>query len=296
LGGNHRLLLYSIVYSSPWGPHPNGFLSWDSQVGVSKFPQLGLPQLRGRITSCADLQLQWGLKKSYTPCREISNGMLHIACTSRNRVDSRLLMVGSQTTSLTFGLPFGHNLCFRCPNGQCKPILDIYVSINFQWYKRLFKVMGFDCYNCTLKIRESIWDSNSQHGSSLGSVRVHSLTLFALLGTCDATLGSFSWPVTLHPLAVVASPRLRLRHLGSVNSYLGKFPNFNFFFFWWVESGSLTTKKELWHVIEPKIDAFNIIIIIVKIQPKDIRFFLLWDICGGWWEFYGSWCFLVHGC
>jgi hypothetical protein len=36
-----------------------------------------------------------------------------------------------------------------------------------------------------LKIRESFRDSNSQHGNSLGSVRVHSLTVFALPGACD---------------------------------------------------------------------------------------------------------------
>jgi hypothetical protein len=45
LGGSHHLPLYSIVYNSPRGPHPNDFLSWDSQVGVLKFPQLGLLQL-----------------------------------------------------------------------------------------------------------------------------------------------------------------------------------------------------------------------------------------------------------
>jgi hypothetical protein len=42
-------------------------------------------------------------------------------------------------------------------------------------------------YNRALKILESIWDSNSHVGSSLGSVRVHSLTFFALLGACDVT-------------------------------------------------------------------------------------------------------------
>ncbi len=41
--------------------------------------------------------------------------------------------------------------------------------------------MGFDPCNRALKIWESIWESNSKHWSSLGSVRVHSLTLFALL-------------------------------------------------------------------------------------------------------------------
>ncbi len=58
-------------------------------------------------------------------------------------------------------LSFGHNLCFRCPNGQCEPTLDICTSIAFQWYKKLFKEMGFDPCNCALKIWESIWDSNS---------------------------------------------------------------------------------------------------------------------------------------
>ncbi len=73
--------------------------------------------------------------------------------------------------------------------------------------------MGFNPCNCALKIQESIWDCNSYNGSSLRSVRVHSLTLFALPGACDVTLGSFSWPATLQPLALVASPKLRLRHL-----------------------------------------------------------------------------------
>jgi hypothetical protein len=50
--------------------------------------------------------------------------------------------------------------------------------------------MGFDPCNRAMKIQESIWDSNSQHGSSLGSVKVHSLTLFALPGVCDVTPGS----------------------------------------------------------------------------------------------------------
>jgi hypothetical protein len=31
LGGSHHLPPYNILYTSPRGPHPNGFLSWDSQ-------------------------------------------------------------------------------------------------------------------------------------------------------------------------------------------------------------------------------------------------------------------------
>jgi hypothetical protein len=104
--------------------------------------------------------------------------MSHVACMPGNWVDSRLLVIGSQTASLTLDISFGHNLCFKCPNGLCKPIIDIYASIVFQWFKELFKAMGFDPCNCALKIWKSIWDSNSEHGSSFGSVRVHSLTLF----------------------------------------------------------------------------------------------------------------------
>jgi hypothetical protein len=151
----------------------------------------------GRITSHVDLWLRWGLKQSCIPRRKLYNSMLHVACTQVNQVNSRLLVVGSQTINLTHDLSFGHNLYFRCSNGRCEPNLDIYTSINFQWYKKLFKVMGFDPCNCAMKVWESIWDFNSQHGSSLGSVRVHALTLFALLGACDVTPWYSSWPTTL---------------------------------------------------------------------------------------------------
>jgi hypothetical protein len=136
--------------------------------------------------------------------------MLRFTCTHGNWVDSQLLVVGNQIVNLTRSLSFGHNLCFRCPNGQCKPILDN-ASITFQWSKELFKAMSFDPCNHVLKIWESFWDSNSQRGSSFGSVKVHSLTFFALLRACEMTPKSPSWPATLQPLALVVSPRLGLR-------------------------------------------------------------------------------------
>jgi len=106
-------------------------------MGVPKFPKLGLPQLWGPITLHANLLLRWGLKQSCSPCWDLFNGMLHTTYTQGNWVDSRLLMIGSQTTNLTPDFSFGHNLCIRCPNGSCEPILDIYVSIIFQWYKEI---------------------------------------------------------------------------------------------------------------------------------------------------------------
>jgi hypothetical protein len=53
--------------------------------------------------------------------------------------------------------------------------------------------------------------TNSQHGSSLGSVRVHSLTLFALPGACDMTPGSTYRPTTSQPPCLGREPRLGLR-------------------------------------------------------------------------------------
>jgi hypothetical protein len=125
LGGSHHLPPYSILCTSPRGPHPNDILSWDSQVGVPKLPKLGLPRLWGPITLRADLGLRWSLKQSCSPRQELFKSASHTICTQVNWVDSWLLVVGSQTAHLTLDLSFGHNLCFRCPNGWCEPILDI---------------------------------------------------------------------------------------------------------------------------------------------------------------------------
>jgi len=103
--------------------------------------------------------------------------MLHAACMQVNWVDSWFLMVGSQIVKLTPDLSFGHNLCFRCSNGWYEPILNIYVSITFQWYKELFNPLGFDPCNGSLNIWESTGISTPQNGSSIGSVRAYSLTL-----------------------------------------------------------------------------------------------------------------------
>jgi hypothetical protein len=138
LGGSHHLPLYSILCASPWGPHPNGILSRDSQMEALKFPKLGLLRLWGPITLCANLRLRWGLKQSCSLHQNLFNNMSHATYTQGNWVDSWLLRVGSQTANLTPDLSFSHNLCFKCPNGSCEPILNIYVSITFQWYKKTF--------------------------------------------------------------------------------------------------------------------------------------------------------------
>jgi hypothetical protein len=82
-------------------------------------------------------------------------------------------VVGIQIANLTPGPSFDHNLCFKCPNGSWKPILDIYVLIFFQWYKKLFNPMGFDPWNHFLKIQESIGTPTPK----VGVWRFNSLTL-----------------------------------------------------------------------------------------------------------------------
>jgi hypothetical protein len=136
-------------------------------MGVPKFPKLGVLQLCGPITLCANLRLRWGLKQSCSLRQELFNEMWNVTYTQGNWVDSRLLVVGSQIGNLTLDLSFGHNLCFKCPNGSCELILDMYVSIFFQWYKKLFNSMGFDPCNCSLKIWESIGSPTSKVGAHL---------------------------------------------------------------------------------------------------------------------------------
>ncbi len=43
LGGSHHLPPYSILCTSPQGPHPNGFLSQDSQRGGPETTRVGTP-------------------------------------------------------------------------------------------------------------------------------------------------------------------------------------------------------------------------------------------------------------
>jgi hypothetical protein len=119
--GKPHLPPYSIFYAWPWDQHPKVILSQDSQVGVPKFPKLGLPRFWSPITLCADLRFRWGLKKNFSHGQQVSNSMLHATCTQGNQGDSRLLVVRSQIVNLTLDFSFGHNLFFRYPNGSCKP-------------------------------------------------------------------------------------------------------------------------------------------------------------------------------
>ncbi len=175
-GGSHHLPPYSILCISPSHLHPNGIFFQDFQSGVSKLSRFRLPGLWAFITFCFNLRLGRGLKQTCSSPWELSKGVLHSTCTHRDRVDSRLLVVRSQTTNLTPGPSFNHNLCCKCPNGSCEVISDIYTSRPFQWYKKHFYKKCFDPCNGVL----NFWESSSPIFESVSG----DLTLPSKWGSC----------------------------------------------------------------------------------------------------------------
>jgi hypothetical protein len=148
--------------------------------------------------------------------------MFHTTNTQGNRVHSWLLMVGSQICNLTHGPSFGHNLCFRCPNGSCEPILDIYVPRDFQWYKGLLNPLNFDPCNRLFKIWKSTGTPIPKMKAPLGVWGFIPSHCFTFPGACGVTLGLPSWPATLQALNLIVSPRLGLQHLymSTLNQFL----------------------------------------------------------------------------
>jgi hypothetical protein len=131
-----------------------------------------------------------------------------------NRGDSRLLVVRSQFGNLTPDPSFDHNMCFRCPNGSCEPILDTFQELsNDVRNSSIWWV--FDPYNRSLKIWESIETPTPKMGITRECGRTilplsHTLNL---PGTWSVTPGLHSWPAPLQAFALVASPRLGLRQI-----------------------------------------------------------------------------------
>jgi hypothetical protein len=95
-------------------------------------PGFRLPGLWDFVAPRPDLRLGRGLNQTCSPQKELSNAMSHSRFGCREEVDSGLLVVESQTASLTPGPSFAHNLGCRCPNDQFEAILDIYTSRTFQ--------------------------------------------------------------------------------------------------------------------------------------------------------------------
>ncbi len=86
-------------------------------------------------------------------------------------------------------------------------------SKNFQWYKEFFNPMGFDAYNRSLKIQESIGTSTPKMGAHLGVWRFIPSHPPTLLRAWNVIPGLHYWPAPLQALVLVTSPRLRLWHI-----------------------------------------------------------------------------------
>jgi hypothetical protein len=189
------------------------FLCRDSRVGVPKSRPTGLLGLWSPITRRANVESKYGLKQSRSSRQELSNGMWHVVCSQVFWVDSWLFLVGNQTGNLTPGPSFGHNLCFRCPNEQCEPILDIYVPRAFQWYKERHNPLSFDPSNRSLKFRESTGTPSPKVGVALGVWGLTPSHSPTLPGVYDVTPRLPLSPHPCNPFASVASPKLGLRQL-----------------------------------------------------------------------------------
>jgi hypothetical protein len=116
---------------------------------------VGFPRLWELITPDCEVWSQQGLNQTCSPRRDPFNDVLHSQFGGQEEVDSRLLVVESQIVNLTSGPSFAHNLGYRCPNGQCEAIFDIYASRPFQWHQEHINARCFGHCCRTLNIQES---------------------------------------------------------------------------------------------------------------------------------------------
>jgi hypothetical protein len=127
-------------------------------------------------------------------------------------------VVGSQNWqtpgSSTPGPSFAHNLCFRCPNEQCEPILDIYASRAFHWYKERNKPLSFDPSNHSLKFWESTETPSPKVGVALGVWRLTPSHSLALLGVFNVTPRLPLGPHPCNPFCLGREPKARVATVG----------------------------------------------------------------------------------
>ncbi len=88
-------------------------------------------------------------------------------------------------------------------------------SKGFQMVRGKFPSNEFQLLQLPSKDSGLHQDSNSQSGSSLGSVGVHFFTISYTSGSMKCDFWAHSWPVPWQALALVASPRLGLQQFES---------------------------------------------------------------------------------
>jgi hypothetical protein len=119
-----------IVFSASlhWGYIQMALFPGTPKLESRNYPETvlgGVPGLWELITPDFQVWSRRGLNQSCSPRRDLSNALSHSPFGGPEEVDSRILVVGSQTASLIPGPSFTHNLGDRCPNGQCEAIFDI---------------------------------------------------------------------------------------------------------------------------------------------------------------------------
>jgi hypothetical protein len=121
-------------------------------------------------------------------------------------------VVGSQIDTLIHNISLCHNSCYKYSNGSCKPILDIYISRSFQWYKELLNPMILAHSNRSLKIWKSIETLTPKVETHLGMSRLIPSRFPTFLGVWMWLLGCILDLHLFMPLVLVMSPRLGLWH------------------------------------------------------------------------------------
>jgi hypothetical protein len=162
-------LYYTLWLSAAPTPECNFFPGLPGLPGWS--PEIvpgGVPRLWELITPDCRVRSQRGLNQSCSPRQDFSNDVSHSQIGCQQEVDSRLLVIGSQTANLTPGLSFAHNLGCKCPNGQCEAIFDIYASRTFQWHQEHLNARCFGPCCRALNIRESRRTPNPHFFQVLG--------------------------------------------------------------------------------------------------------------------------------
>jgi len=134
------------------------------------------------------------------------------------RNNSQLLWSGIKLNTSTPSPSFGHNLCCKYSNESHEPILNIFVSRTFQWYK-IFNPMNFDPSNCSLNIRIPR-DSKFQSGSPLGNVWARSITFFYTLESVNVIPELRFWPSPFHAHYLGCEPMVRVvTHIAFVTNH-----------------------------------------------------------------------------
>ncbi len=129
----------------------------------------GVPGLWELISPDCQVWLERGLNQCCSSPWELFNSMSHSRCRRREEVNFWLLVVGSQTASLTPGPSFAHNLGWRCPNGQCEASLNIYTSRPFQWHQEHSNARCFGPSTRAL----SFWESRRTPSSHFWECGLH---------------------------------------------------------------------------------------------------------------------------